>query len=67
MNQDSKWIFYAHQLLLPHTLNCSRFCFWHRQSVVFLFGYETSLEPLKKVYNKRVYNKKQKLQHFIYT
>jgi len=23
--------------LLPHAVNCGRFCFWRRQSVVFLF------------------------------
>jgi len=27
-------------------VNCERFCFWHRQSVVFLFVYEISLELL---------------------
>jgi len=27
-------------------VNCRRFCFWHRRSVVFLFVYEISLEPL---------------------
>ena len=31
-------------LLLPHTVNCGRFCFWRRQSV-FLFVYEISREP----------------------
>jgi len=30
--------------LLPHALNCGRFCFWRRQSVFCL--YEISREPL---------------------
>jgi len=30
-------------LLLPHAVNCGRFCFWRRQSVVsFLFVYQIS-------------------------
>jgi len=31
---------------LSHAVNCGRFCFWHRQSVVFLSVYEISREPL---------------------
>ena len=33
--------------LLPHAVNCRRFCFWRHQSVVFLFVYEISWEQLK--------------------
>jgi len=31
---------------LPHAVNCGRFCFWRRQSVVFLVVYEISREQL---------------------
>jgi len=34
--------------LLPHTVNCVRFCFWRRQSVTFLFAYEIYREPLNR-------------------
>jgi len=32
--------------ILPHAVNCGRFCFWRRHAVVFLFAYEISQEPL---------------------
>ena len=32
--------------LLPHAVNCGRFCFWHLQKSAFLFVYEISLELL---------------------
>jgi len=42
----SNWFF---RVFLPHAVNCGRFCFWSRQSVVFfLFVYEISLEPLNR-------------------
>jgi len=28
-------MFYSFDLLLPHAVNCERFCFWHLLSVVF--------------------------------
>jgi len=31
-------------------VNCGRFCFWRRQSVVFLFVYEISPELLKDLH-----------------
>jgi len=33
--------------LLPHAVNCGRFCFWCRQSVVFLCVWNISGKPLK--------------------
>jgi len=29
------WLCFFYQCSLPHAVNCSRFCFWHRQSAVF--------------------------------
>jgi len=35
--------------LLPHAVNCGEFCYWRRQSVVFvLFVYEISREQLNE-------------------
>ena len=31
---------------LPHAVNCGRFCFWRRQSLVFLFVYEIISQKL---------------------
>ena len=32
--------------LLPHAVNCGRFCFWRCQSLALLFMYEISREPV---------------------
>jgi len=34
--------------LLLHAVNCGRFCFWRHQSVVFMFVYKISWEPLNR-------------------
>jgi len=38
----SSWLY-----LLLHAVSCGWFCFWHHQSVIFLFVYEISQEPVK--------------------
>jgi len=36
-DQDLDRIFFANRVLLPHAVNCGRFCFWRRPSMVVFF------------------------------